>query len=205
MHTICYLVYSFLIPMILGYQEFGWKYIGTTDNIQIFEKKTPADKYRSVRLLTYSSASVDEVVAAVEDVPSHPKWAFGAQSAEILKTYDSDDSFVYYVIIDFPFPTKDRDLVVQYEKIHDGNSGIKLISKSVPGYIPRKGKYIRMEEYLSIYKIRQVREGQTQIVHELQVNPGGKIPDWIVKMFRTNGPVKTMKGLLCHIDEDVCD
>ena len=68
MHTFCYLFYSLLIPIILGYQEFGWEYVGTTDNIQIFEKKTPADKYRSVRLLTYSSASVDEIVAAVEDV-----------------------------------------------------------------------------------------------------------------------------------------
>jgi hypothetical protein len=194
-----------LIPIILGYQEFGWEYVGTTDNIQIFEKKTPADKYRSVRLLTYSSASVDEIVAAVEDVSSHPQWAFGAQSAEILKNYDSD-SFIYYVIIDFPFPTKDRDLVVHYEKIHDDdNCSVKLVSKSVPEYIPQKGKYVRMEAYLSIYEISQVREGQTQIIHEMQVSPGGKIPDWIVKMFRTNGPVKTMQGLLCYLDENVCD
>lgn len=136
-----------------------------------------------------------DVLAVLDDVPRRTLWvAACAASVELQKT--SDANRVLYHRTAAPWPIADRDAVVQINVTLD-----KIKKKATIRFKPSQtvqhtvsDKYVRMriEGY---YDLKQVDESKTRVKYYVDADPGGWLPDWLIRLASEKSPLKTLQGL----------
>ena len=113
---------------------------------------------------------------------------------ELQKT--SDANRVLYHRTAAPWPIADRDAVVQINVTLD-----KIKKKATIRFKPSQtvqhtvsDKYVRMriEGY---YDLEQVDESKTRVKYYVDADPGGWLPDWLIRLASEKSPLKTLQGL----------
>ena len=191
-NIIIFFIFSF--STILSAQNDGWKYMKTTDGINVYTKNIDGSTLKEIKLQTHFKNKLSVVVAALQDVSSYPKWVYKASYSEKIKSINSWET-IYYNYLDFPWPIKDRDVVV-YNKI-DQNPKTKLVVSSSfakKGVLPAKENIFRIEDMHSQW-ILKPEEAGIYVEYYFSSNPGGDIPDWSINAAMDDGPIKTIQGL----------
>lgn len=177
-----------------------WDIVKQTDDITVFTRKSQNSKYKEVKITMTIKCTMNELVAALEDVDAHKDWVPYTIDSKMVKK-DSDSEFYYYVSSDFPFPAKDRDVVIYYEREQAADSKVVITrSEAAPEVLPKSDGFVRVPVFSSTYVLTPQEEGIIDIEYLLKVSPGGKIPAWIINLGVTKGPIKTMESLIKLID-----
>jgi len=188
--------FSFICFLIVasGFSQ-EWKPVKEKDNIQVFSRKAKTASLKEVKVIGKVEANLHEVVAALEDFDYHEEWVFKTIESRIIE-HVSEGKLYYYISSAFPFPTKDRDLVVYYERTQDPVTKIVFTkATAAPNKESKNDKFIRIEEFVGTYEIKPSANGWIEIEYLLQTDPGGSLPKWIINLAIVDGPLKTMKGL----------
>lgn len=173
-----------------------WDIVKQTDDITVFTRKSDNSKYKEVKITMTIKCSMNELVAALEDVDAHKDWVPYTIDSKMVKK-DSDSEFYYYVSSDFPFPAKDRDVVIFYEREQAKDSKVVITrSEAAPEVLPEADGFVRVPLFSSTYVLTPLEDGIIDIEYLLKVSPGGKIPAWIINLGVTKGPIKTMESLV---------
>lgn len=177
-----------------------WDIVKQTDDITVFTRKSENSKYKEVKITMTIKCTMNELVAALEDVDAHKDWVPYTIDSKMVKK-DSDSEFYYYVSSDFPFPAKDRDVVIYYEREQAADSKVVITrSEAAPEVLPKSDGFVRVPVFSSSYVLTPLDDGIIDIEYLLKVSPGGKIPAWIINLGVTKGPIKTMESLIKLID-----
>ena len=64
---------------------------------------------------------------------------------------------------------------------------------------------IRIPEYESMYHLSPATNGGVKLIYQMQVDPGGSLPKWLINMAAARGPYKTMKSLFALIESGAYD
>ena len=88
----------------------GWKLEGEKDGIISYSRVVEDSKYHAFKATTTIDATMAQIGAVLRDVPNYPEWMAKVKTAEVLKRYSPNDMDVY-LILNFPWPTSDRDTV----------------------------------------------------------------------------------------------
>lgn len=177
-----------------------WDIVKQTDDITVFTRKSENSKYKEVKITMTIKCTMNELVAALEDVDAHKDWVPYTIDSKMVKK-DSDSEFYYYVSSDFPFPAKDRDVVIYYEREQAADSKVVITrSEAAPEVLPKSDGFVRVPVFSSTYVLTPLDDGIIDIEYLLKVSPGGKIPAWIINLGVTKGPIKTMESLIKLID-----
>jgi len=177
-----------------------WDIVKQTDDITVFTRKSENSKYKEVKITMTIKCTMNELVAALEDVDAHKDWVPYTIDSKMVKK-DSNSEFYYYVSSDFPFPAKDRDVVIYYEREQAADSKVVITrSEAAPEVLPKSDGFVRVPVFSSTYVLTPLDDGIIDIEYLLKVSPGGKIPAWIINLGVTKGPIKTMESLIKLID-----
>lgn len=177
-----------------------WDIVKQTDDITVYTRKSDNSKYKEVKINMTIQCSMTELVAALEDVDAHKDWVPYTIDSKMVQK-DSESKFYYYVSSDFPFPARDRDVVIYYEREQQQDSKIVITrSEAAPEVLPESDKFVRVPVFSSTYVLTPKENGIIDIEYLLKVSPGGKIPAWIINLGVTKGPIKTMESLIKLID-----
>lgn len=172
-----------------------WKVVKEQEDIQVFTRKTDDSKHKEVKILARVKATMNELVAALEDVDKHKDWVPYTIDSYIVDKQEVD-KFHYYVSSDFPFPAKDRDVVIFYERSQDPSTQVVITqSQARPNFLTENDDFVRVPLFNSTYVLTPADNGFIDIEYNLKVSPGGSIPAWIINLGVTKGPIKTMKSL----------
>lgn len=172
-----------------------WSLAKEKENIKVFTRKTEGKKIKELKIESRVKASLNSLVAILEDIETHPDWVFKCSSSFYVDK-PSDDKFTYYVSVDFPFPATDRDMVIYYEREQDPvTKEVVTISTSASDKSPSVDKYIRITEFDSKYILTPQEDGWVDIVYFLESDPAGKIPAWMINLAIAKGPTETMKRM----------
>jgi len=178
----------------------SWETVKETDDIIVYTRKSENSKYKEVKITMTISCTMNELVAALEDVDAHKEWVPYTIDSKMIKK-DSDSKFYYYVSSDFPFPAKDRDVAIYYEREQAVDSKVVITrSEAAPDILPKSDGFIRVPVFSSTYTLTPKDDGVIHIEYLLKVSPGGKLPAWIINLGVTKGPIKTMESLIELID-----
>ncbi len=183
-----------LFSTILYAQNDGWKYLKTTDGINVYIKNKEGTALKEIKLQTHFTRKMSVVVAALQDVNSYPKWVYKASYSEKIKSVNNWET-IYYNYLDFPWPITDRDVVV-YNKIYQDPKTKLVISSSSAkkGVLPAKDKIFRIEDMHSEWILKPEEKG-VYAEYYFSSNPGGDIPNWSINAAMDDGPIKTIQGL----------
>lgn len=184
----CSLIYSNLAS------QQDWQLVREESDMNIFERKPTNSKFKQVKIKTTINAPLSKVVAILEDISNQKNWMYGTKEVTLLP---QENEVITYMITDMPFPIKDRDIVIKYERYQDPNTRVvNTKTTAVNGYKPLTDKFERIKDFTSTYKLVPLENGLTQVEYYLEADPGGNLPAWVVNLFTTKGPSESMKSLI---------
>ena len=182
------------------YSQSDWKLVKERESIEVFTRKASNSKYKEVKILANFKTTMNELVAALEDVDTHKDWVPYTIDSYMVKKLNPD-KFYYYVSSDFPFPAKDRDVVIYYERQQNPDTKkVVTHSAAAPDYMETFNDFVRVPVFDSIYELTPKDDGTIDINYELKVSPGGSIPAWLINLGVTKGPIMTMESLVELLD-----
>lgn len=177
-----------------------WERAHDDGSISVDVRTEDGHSIRSFRATTVLPGSIDSVMAVLADPDGCSQWIHGCERAEIL---DSAGFFQRntYQVNDFPWPTKDRDLVLEVkinQMVDEGIVRYDMINR--PGY-RAPTDLVRIEEFKGVYLLKEIGKDKTQIEWTQHANPGGSVPGWLVNAMVLDVPVKTLEGLSKMVTE----
>ena len=176
-----------------------WKLVKKNEQFKVFVRKPDGNAYEQIKIIAQTTASMSEVVAALEDVDHHKDWVYATGESYILETRSYDD-FDYYVTVKMPFPIKDRDLTIHLRREVHPSGIVKILSKSKTNIKDHVDGKVRISDFESHYILSPMDDGLIEIEYFLNVDPAGTLPAWVVNLVTTKGPTETMNSLLELLD-----
>jgi hypothetical protein len=172
-----------------------WNLVKNDDGIFVYTRKIDGLFIKDVKINTKINATLNELVAALEDFDQQEKWVRNTKESRKIEEV-STSHFFFYTGINFPFPAKDRDTVIEYRRVQEPNSKvIKIDYEAYADKIPVSKDYIRMPALTAYYILTPLSENTIAIEYYIRVDIGGNIPNWIINMAISIGPSDTMKSL----------
>ena len=173
----------------------GWTLAAEPDGIRVEQKTAPGRALAEFRAVAEIDASRWEVLAVVTDVANQPEWMHRLSEVRVLETGEPLRA-VLYLRMDMPWPVSDRDVVIDShtEFPERGRSVTRFALTSHPAHEPVAG-VIHMPRLRGHYALTALEPGRTRVVYQVDADPGGDLPDWLVTRIGLNDPWHTLNGL----------
>ena len=181
------------------------------DFAQLMATQTPALNRQGIQVWTYREANnpafsyvastvvdapVASVVATLGDSGYLSKWVPQVDRVEVIHP-SQDGVGTIRMVINFPFPAQDRDIIVKsirYQQA-DGSVVIKSASDNSSGPPPELG-IVRVTAYEGDWVLKPVDGGRrTQVVTSGFADPGGMIPIGVVNLFVEQQPYLMLRKM----------
>lgn len=186
-----------ILCISLGITVFAqdWEPRSTKDGIKTWSRKVSGSKIDALKMETDFDATPSQLAAIIFDIGSCTEWLYSTKSCSVVKTVSPGELY-YYSEISFPWPTENRDFVSHISAEQDPSSKTVIIrAENVPGFVAEKKGIVRIYQSTGKWTIRPTGANRVHVEYELQVNPGGSLPSWIVNMLSTKGPLESFKKL----------
>lgn len=194
-YRLCLMALFIQSASILQGQEENLKLIKVEDGISIFKEKDAHDNLDRVVAVTTVSYNYKNVLALIKDYRNHENWIYANHGGFII---DSISAFkwIYYGISETPWPFQDRDVVTRVKMTVDNEKKqIKIQSLAEPDIIPQSQEMVRIVHLESDWYITKIDENHTEVKLDIMIDVGGGIPNWLVKLFASVGPLSTFKNI----------
>jgi hypothetical protein len=190
-------MYFILFCILLGTTAFSqdWELRNTKDGIKTYSRKVTGSKIEALKMESDFNATASQLSAIIFDIGSCTEWLYSTKSCSVVKTISPAELY-YYSEISFPWPTDNRDFVSHIKAEQDPSSKtVTIRAENVYGFVPEKKGIVRIYKSVGKWTIRPAGPKKVHVEYELQVDPGGSLPSWMVNMLSTKGPLESFKKL----------
>lgn len=178
-----------------SYAQASWEMVEESDDISVYVKKAEGTGLKDVKIKGRIKCSMAEIVKALEDIETQKEWVKSTIDARYVEK-DRADHFFFYISTDMPYPVKDRDVVIEYNRLQDSITKIVSIDyKGVPTKLPDTDGFVRIPQFQASYTLKPDTNGIINLEYLLKVDVGGSMPKWIVNLAITKGPIDTIESL----------
>jgi len=137
-----------------------------------------------------------ELLAVLGDLDRYSEWVAECTDARELQRID-DRNRVNYTRTAAPWPVWDRDVVLR-SRVHVdiARRRVRIRFRNVSS--PLQGEVegvVRMPRLEGFYLLQAVDAGHTDVVYQVDADPGGSLPRWAVRLATKTLPLETIRGL----------
>ncbi|MDH3652311.1 MAG: START domain-containing protein [Saprospiraceae bacterium] len=169
-----------------------WKLIRKSDSIRVYTG-SGEHRYKAVRIEAVINVPLNEFVDFINDVAKYPLWVYKCSQSLTLET-PAGASVKYWMVSDFPFPFKDRELTVVSEQAFDADGIYHSRSVAKPAFDGRDQNVV-ITKFESKWIVMPLGRERIKIDYEMMTEPGGNIPAWLYNLAVHKGPFYTMNHL----------
>ncbi|MFV5491256.1 START domain-containing protein [Acinetobacter sp. ASP199] len=165
------------------------------NNIKVWtfqDAKNPVFLYKAE---TTYDVPIEQAASLILDVDNAVKWVPYMGSIKVLSRDDRKGDFTLYMVLDFPFPLKDRDLVVQGKMSKDAKGIITIKNKAVQKGYPLNPNYVRLTHYEGDWTFQKLAPNQVKVSTYGYADPEGSIPLTFVNMFVQQQPYQMLQKM----------
>lgn len=163
------------------------------DSIKVYTCHTDTSKFKSITAEFTMNASLDQIESFFLDFPGYINWQYNTVVSRLLKKVGHSE-FMYYTIIDAPWPITDRDMVVVLN-INRSDNELTITANSAANKIPKNKEFIRVPASHSVYIFRKKNKNQLTVSYAMQIDPGGSVPVWLVNLVCAQAPYLSFKKM----------
>jgi len=177
-------------------QDTGWETITEEDGIIVQQKEVPGRSLPVFRGEAVIDTNVFEILGILQDIERNPEWMHACMDARRIKKLNHKE-YIAYNRSDAPWPISDRDVVVHAKAKIDRASGelsIHMRSIDMPEFARDEGA-VRMPRLNGHYRFKELGPRKTWIEYEIDADPGGSIPGWLVRLASRDIPLITLQNL----------
>ena len=135
---------------------------------------------------------MEKAIAMVLDVQKTPEWVPNLAKVEVLSQDNQKGDFVLYMVLDFPFPLKDRDVIVKGKISKDANGVVSVKNKAITQGKALNPDYIRLKNYQGDWSFQALANNKVKITTSGYADPEGSIPLSVANMFVQQQPYQML-------------
>jgi len=186
-----FFLFSFLVFSNLSIAQDTWKEAYDENDLLIHTRTTNDNLFEFKATTTYDY-SVKKVLAAIRDYKSYPEWSYKTKEFRIIERVSENEHYAYG-IIDFPFPMKDRDVVMYSTTSYLSDNSVHIKMKTVADKFAETD-YVRMGEIRGFWKLIPLSDVKTKIIYQVASDANG-MPSWLIELFALEAPKGNLRGL----------
>jgi hypothetical protein len=174
----------------------GWVFDANEKGVVVTTKTEASRHLPMFRGVTTIDGGAFEVLAVLYDAARVPEWMASCKGARILRPV-SEVERIEYNHIGAPWPVSDRDTVVRSWVEANPTKGelwARFASTEIPEGPPVTG-IVRMPRVEGYYHMEPIDPDHTLVTYQVDADPGGLLPDWVVKLTSRRLPIETLAAL----------
>lgn len=156
----------------------GWKILGKEQGVVISTRQDAGQDNPVFRGQATIQGSILHVLAVVLDTANSRRWVRGNDGIEIIRNVDDRVQFVH-MRTDLPWPIRDRDMIMKRSvTVVKPGSEFQIRYLCAPKERKERSGHLRVEHCDSHFTLRAVDATHTYVDYQVQLDPGGGLPDW---------------------------
>lgn len=169
------------------------------NNIKVWTFKAPNNTVMSYKAETTLDVPIERAVALVFDVNNAPKWVPNVAKAEVLSRDDKKGEFTLYMVLDFPFPLKDRDMVVKGKISKDSNGVISIKNKAITQGKAPNANFVRLRNYEGDWTFQKLAANKVKVSTTGFADPESAIPQSVTNMLVEQQPYQMLQKMKAEL------
>lgn len=165
------------------------------NNIKVWTYQNSQNPVFLYKAETIYDTPLEKAVGLILDVDHAVQWVPYMGSVKVLSRDDRKGEFLLYMVLDFPFPLKDRDLVVQGKMVKDAQGVISIKNKAIDKGYAKNPDYIRLTHYEGDWSFQKLANNKVKVSTYGYANPEGSIPLTFVNMFVQQQPYQMLQKM----------
>lgn len=165
------------------------------NNVKVWTYKDSNNSVLSYKSETMFDVPIEKAVALVLDLEHAPRWAPNIAKVELLSRDDKKGEFTIYMILHFPFPLKNRDMVARGKITKDANGNISIKNKAIIGGKAKNANYVRMTNYEGDWTFQKLGSNKVKVSNAGFADPEGAIPSSVANMFVEQMPYQMLQKM----------
>jgi hypothetical protein len=174
----------------------GWVQDANEKGVVVTTRTDPGRSLPVFRGVGTVDAGIFEILAVLDDISHFTEWMADCTGARVVKQINEFER-VEYNRIAAPWPVSDRDTTIRSWVEANASKGevwARFQSVSVAEAPPVSG-VVRMPRLAGFYHLEAIDVGHTKVTYQVDADPGGLLPDWLVKLTSRKLPIETLVGL----------
>ena len=177
-------------------QASDWQFLKTKKDVKVYKKEVPGSPlvaFKGIMVMPTPIAKVAQVLLDT-DTETKKQWIDMIEEFRVLE--EGDYYGVSYSSYGLPWPLADRDYVVRSELVIDNQKNqvtVELKSVDHPKAPATSG--VRATLIGSRYLLQPMGEDKTLVTVEIQTDPKGMLPSWLVNLIQADWPSNTLSAL----------
>ena len=172
-----------------------WVQIEEDRGVTVWTRDEPDRSLPTFRGKGLVQGEIHHLMAIILDNRRAPEWVARCETSKQLKRYDARSTLVYSRASS-PWPVSDRDTVVKVttQTIEQGRE-YRLTMRSRSDHMATVDGVVRIEHSHIYFHLKRINKATTRVEYSLNVDPGGYLPKWIVRMSTRSMPIDTIRAL----------
>lgn len=189
------LLFGLLLTATVVYGQDGWKLSANKNDIKIYTRPVPNSKIRAIKVECNLPVRQSALVAAILDIDNSDKWVYHGKDARIIKKVSPSELY-YYSEVAVPWPAENRDYISHISVNQNPKNKVVVIdAPCVAGMVPIRHNIVRITHSIGKWTIGPYENNIIRVSYEIEVDPAGSVPAWLVNLFATQGPMETFERL----------
>jgi hypothetical protein len=184
-----------VVPSVRASQP-NWNLVADDEGIKVWSLDIPGQDLPGFRGITTINATIDDIMKFVLDVTKHTEWMWNCDESRIVKRFD-DKHGILYNRINAPWPVKDRDVLLDIMyRYTPQRTAVTFRFRETTDFemkVPRR--VVRIPRLTGFFRLWQETPTKTNVLYQVEVDIGGKVPDGAAKRYARNLPFETLDKL----------
>ncbi len=173
-----------------------WKLSGREKGIEIYRRDVPGSGIIALKGQGTVEAPLWKVASILLDTKRAPQWVDSLEESRVLRRLGLN-RYIEYNHIRGPLIIKDRDFVSEVTiDVDPLAKSFALIYRSTDDASVPSTHHVRGEIVAGSFRATSLeKDKRTELTAELQADPKGSIPKWVVNFFQKNWPRNTFEAI----------
>lgn len=183
-------------------QAAAWQVIAEREGIIVSRRLVEGRRLPQLRAQGEVRGTPQEILAVLLDVSAYRLWVPDCAEARTLEHTGPGRSLIY-TRTDFPWPVADREAIIDQEVIVvRAPSLVKIVFQAVEApQVPRARGTIRTHAAVGAYTIEALDGRRSRVTYEIDADPAGALPEWLIRAKSRRNPLETLAGLRRRLDQ----
>lgn len=177
--------------------EAKWEELSNEDGIVVWSREVPGTSLVEFRGRGLVKSPIKHLIAILRDQDRKTEWMANCVGNHAIE-YLPGNKMVIYNRVGSPAPlVDDRDTVLQTEARFDVAARTVELSFQETKHpkMPAVEDVVRMPKTRGFWRLEYKDPNLTMVTYQVQADPGGSIPQWVVNWASKGLPRKTLEGL----------
>lgn len=171
------------------------------NNIKVWTYQSPNNPAFEYKAETTYDVSLERAVGLILNVEQAPRWAPYVARVQTLSNDSKKGEFTLYMVLDFPFPLTDRDLVVKGKMMKMPDGTIVIKNNAISGGYPKQANRIRLTNYQGDWTFQRMGANKVKVTTTGYANPEGSIPISFVNLFVQQQPYQMLQKMKVELNK----